>query len=304
MSHREYPDLPRAYIDMDGPLVNFVLAAQEAGIPFSEFKLMPGAYRNLPLTDGALDALEAVEAMGFYPWILTKAPAENPNAASEKLHYVAEHIPDMADRITITPDKGAYGRPGDILVDDHPEWANCKEFGGTIFTFRNWKETIGEIQATFAPKPIIQEASRAIVSSGAVMASGRFDPAFHILQHEVQQAEDRLKESLTDKQAVSMLLEFPEEVLAAVHRRTHTGAAPRPEDRVSHLRKTPHLALALATHLAPEYLHRKREEAASIIHDLRKASALHTKVRRALMPEAAAAPEVAPVARAAGKMGP
>ena len=149
MGVRVYPDKPRVYFDMDGVVADFETAMNEAGSTPSEFKLRAGVYRNLPLIDGALEAIAELIDADVEVWFLTKPPGKNPYSTTEKLQWVKEHFPELYERVIITPDKGAVGTSRDILVDDHPEWANANNFPGTIIKFEgDWDSTLWTINAT------------------------------------------------------------------------------------------------------------------------------------------------------------
>lgn len=135
MSVRSYPNLPYVFFDMDGVVADFEDECQRTGKPPSEVKLMPGTYRNLPVFHGANECIERIGKLGFNTFLCTKISSGNPLAATEKLLWVRENLPTIGDRVIITPNKGVIGKIGDFLVDDHPEWANCSEFRGTLVKF-------------------------------------------------------------------------------------------------------------------------------------------------------------------------
>lgn len=150
MAARHYPDIPRVYFDMDGVVADFERAARERSMDPAHFKLVAGAYLDLHPVPGALEAVEAVASAGFLVFLLTKPPSANPYAASEKLLWARRHLPALEDRVIITPDKGAVGLPRDFLVDDHPEWANARNFPGTVLQFSgDWAPILEAI----LPKP-------------------------------------------------------------------------------------------------------------------------------------------------------
>lgn len=141
MGARSYPDTPRCYFDMDGVLADFVRAAKEHNMDPAHFKRVAGAYLELPLMAGAVGAVARAEAMGFQIFVLTKIPASNPYAATEKLLWARRHFPALADRIIISADKGAVGTARDFLIDDRPDWANAKNFPGTVIHFKeDWED--------------------------------------------------------------------------------------------------------------------------------------------------------------------
>lgn len=147
MGARTYNDKPRAYVDMDGVLADFDRQTRAICIEPSDAKHRAGFYLELPRMTGALFGIEYLEAQGFEVWILTKIPAGNPYAATEKLLWVREALPKhLHDRVIITADKGALGRPVDILIDDHPEWANASNFGGRVIHFKTWGQVIDELK--------------------------------------------------------------------------------------------------------------------------------------------------------------
>lgn len=137
MGKREYKDVPRVYVDMDGVLADFDKACTQAKKKPSELKLIRGVYRDLEVIPGAINAIEKIVEMGYEVWAMTKPPSKNPSAASEKIEWMYELFPVFKDRIIITPDKGAVGEKRDFIIDDHPEWANVEKFRGTIIKFEN-----------------------------------------------------------------------------------------------------------------------------------------------------------------------
>lgn len=153
MGVREYPDTPRVFLDFDGPLADFELAVEQEKSSFANHKHLIGAYSRLPITPGAQEAVAKIIELQFEPWGLTKIPKGNPHAASEKLIWAQEHFPALHDRITITPDKGDTGRYCDILIDDHPEWANANNFRGTTLKFipsEGWEPILKQLEACAA----------------------------------------------------------------------------------------------------------------------------------------------------------
>lgn len=147
MGIRYYPPGPRAYIDLDGVLADFEDSCRRHGHEPSVHKMHPGAYRQLVPIQGAIAAIDDLEAMGLHTWILSKIPGLNPGAASEKLEWVRQHLPSLEDRVIITPDKGCVGTEQDLLVDDHPWWANAGAFRGKVFHFKgDWSSTLIQIR--------------------------------------------------------------------------------------------------------------------------------------------------------------
>lgn len=153
MGVRTYPDTPRVYFDFDGTLADLMRAAEAQGMPVSVFKRLAGAFLNLPVIAGAVEAVDRVEAMGLQPFGLTKIPSSNPYAATDKLLWAARHVPKLDDKVIISSDKGAVGTPRDFLVDDMPGWANANNFPGTVIHFKgDWQEVFTVIERTLAAR--------------------------------------------------------------------------------------------------------------------------------------------------------
>lgn len=148
MGIKNYTNTKRVYFDMDGVLADFEQEAIERGIPFHELKTKIDAYRHLPIMSGSKEAVQRFIAAGYEVFILTKIPRKNPYAATEKIFWIDDHFPEFEDRIIISPDKGALGQEGHILIDDHPEWANAHNFatrGGKVIKFeRDWNKVFEE----------------------------------------------------------------------------------------------------------------------------------------------------------------
>lgn len=143
MGVKQYRDVPRIYLDMDGPLADFERVMIEKQLPGSKLKLMRGVYRDLPVVKGAKAAVAEMLLWPIDLWVLTKCPSENPYAASEKHEWAREHFAPLWKKIIITPDKGCVGRPCDVLIDDHPEWANANNFPGTMLKFEYKYDSYG-----------------------------------------------------------------------------------------------------------------------------------------------------------------
>lgn len=144
MGVRTYPNLPRIYLDMDGPLADFDHYCQLRGFDPKEAKLYSGTYLNLPPTYGALEGVaELLAKPNLFIFVLSKIPSGNPGAATEKHFWLERHLPRLAQRLILSPDKGCIGTERDFLVDDHPEWANAHTFPGTILKFKTSSSDTG-----------------------------------------------------------------------------------------------------------------------------------------------------------------
>lgn len=132
---KDYKDLPRVYLDLDGPVADFLKVMTERNMSGSDLKLIPGVYRELPVINGAREAIRILAGMGYEVWILSKIPDENPYSATEKILWLNQYFPEIGERIILSPDKGCIGTSRDILIDDHPEWANAHNFKGRVIKF-------------------------------------------------------------------------------------------------------------------------------------------------------------------------
>lgn len=151
MGVRTYPDTPRVYFDFDGTLADLMRAAAANNMPVSVFKRLAGAFLNLPLIPGAVEAVDRVAALGLQPFGLTKIPSSNPYAATDKLLWAGRHLPKLDDKVIISSDKGAIGTARDFLIDDMPEWANANNFPGTVIHFKgDWVPVFAQIERALA----------------------------------------------------------------------------------------------------------------------------------------------------------
>lgn len=78
----------------------------------------PGWFRELPVVPGSQEGVARLMEAGVDIWICTKPMEGNPTCASDKYEWVAEHFPDLAKRVIVTPNKGLV--VGDVLLDDAP----------------------------------------------------------------------------------------------------------------------------------------------------------------------------------------
>lgn len=83
----------------------------------------PDFFRFLPVTPGAQEGVEQLlKRNDIDLWVVTKPLDSNPYCADEKRAWLAEHFPDLKNKLILAPDKSMIH--GDILIDDaiHPEW--------------------------------------------------------------------------------------------------------------------------------------------------------------------------------------
>lgn len=102
-----------------------------------------GWYQNLKPLPFGFEIVRMLQEIGFRIMILTKSSKESKNAWSEKVAWIAEHLPE-AD-VTVTQDKGlVYGK---VLVDDYPShffrWMERRPRGKVVMPVQPWnKDTL------------------------------------------------------------------------------------------------------------------------------------------------------------------
>lgn len=126
----------RIFIDMDGVLVDFDGYMAEHNLPAIEIKVLEGAYLNMKPIPGAIEAVKILIERGHDVWIATKPPTATPQASSEKVQWMLNHLPELKRKMIITPDKGLLGNVDDFLIDDRPHKANCRGFAGRLIEFK------------------------------------------------------------------------------------------------------------------------------------------------------------------------
>lgn len=138
-------DKPRAYVDMDGVIANYHDARKASGLDYNDFNASHGAFANLPLLDYSHDGIKFLEEMGYEVWICTRPPHRFPQAYADKVEWLNHHFPSLTARVIMTPDKGCLGKSGDLLIDDHPDTNNGRNFGGTLIVHTDWIDTMNQI---------------------------------------------------------------------------------------------------------------------------------------------------------------
>lgn len=140
----------RAFVDMDGVLVDFDAYMRSRGADAQKVKDTPGAYAAMLPCIGGIEGVRSLIGMRFEVWIATKPPTGRPWAYKEKVEWILEHLPELQRRIVITHDKGFLGDAGDILIDDRVWRANCHQFKGALIAHRAWGRTLDRARAIAA----------------------------------------------------------------------------------------------------------------------------------------------------------
>ena len=159
------PPRRRAFVDLDGVVVNFDDYKTARGLTGEEVKRLPGAYLAMEPLPGALAGVRSLIGMGFEVWIATKPPTGVPHAYSDKAAWVLKHLPELKRRIIITHDKGLLGNEHDLLIDDRPHKANCEAFPGLLIRFIQgvtWEDVLAtarELQLAARPGHTVSPSS-------------------------------------------------------------------------------------------------------------------------------------------------
>lgn len=157
----------KIFVDMDGVLVNFQSgidkldkatkrkyaddpSTSSGQVRKAHYDDVPGIFSTMDPMPGALDAVRALQAMGYDLYILSTAPWGNPSAWADKVAWVTKHLDDVFHKkMIITHCKGLLAaQEGAYLIDDRtghgasdfgerhiqfgterfPDWASVVEF--------------------------------------------------------------------------------------------------------------------------------------------------------------------------------
>ena len=151
------------FIDMDGVIANIHekigYSVKHSEKPKEIMEI--GFYETLNIMPGALKVIKwLLNSKEIDLWIATKTPSDNYHAASEKVQWLHNHIPELKNRCFITPDKTLL--KGDVLIDDDLKWA---KFDGEFihFDYRNpnqsWNRALERI------KNLMQNSKRILIQN-------------------------------------------------------------------------------------------------------------------------------------------
>jgi 5'(3')-deoxyribonucleotidase len=135
---------PRLFLDADGVLADFDLAARDLlGMSPKEYIAVHGRgafwkrlakaknfYGALPEMPDARRLFDAVKHLK--PTILTGLPVGK-WAAPQKVEWAAEHFPGVPIITCMAADKHEHMHPGDVLVDDREKHRAAYEAAGVVF---------------------------------------------------------------------------------------------------------------------------------------------------------------------------
>ena len=91
-------------------------------------------FKNLPVTNGAEKGVrELLDRDDIDLWVCTKPLEVNDRCRDDKGIWMAEHFPELVDRMIIAPNKGLV--KGHVLLDDAPKlaWMPYAEWEPVVF---------------------------------------------------------------------------------------------------------------------------------------------------------------------------
>lgn len=103
------------YIDLDNTIADYVGFANEMNISLEDAKHIKGFFKQLKPIPGAIESYNKLSEH-FNVYILSTAPWSNPDALTEKLEWVKEHIPNAYKNVIFSHHKDL--NIGDYLIDD------------------------------------------------------------------------------------------------------------------------------------------------------------------------------------------
>lgn len=151
---------PRAFVDMDGVVVDFEGYMRFLGATAEEIKRMPASYLEMVPMAGGIEGVRSLIGMGFDVWLATKPPTGVPEAYRAKAAWVLMYLPELKRKLILTHDKGLLGDANDVLIDDHPHRANCFEFDGTLIVHTSWEKTLARCRRRMAGEHVVADVAR------------------------------------------------------------------------------------------------------------------------------------------------
>jgi 5'(3')-deoxyribonucleotidase len=126
------------YVDMDDVLCDYTRAYHEALTIDPDIKYPQSQYGffvNLPVIEGAVDAVNALmQSKTYEVYILTAPSARNPLSYTEKRVWIEQHFGgEFVEKLIICSNKGLL--KGDYLIDDNISGKGQESFNGKLIHF-------------------------------------------------------------------------------------------------------------------------------------------------------------------------
>lgn len=120
------------YIDLDNTMADYLLEVKRRNSNVKDAKHIHGFFSSLQPMSGAIDAYNELSKY-FQIYFLTTSPWSNPQAASEKISWVKQYIPNAYKNVIITHRKDL--NIGSYLIDDSDK-NGAGDFSGKFIHFR------------------------------------------------------------------------------------------------------------------------------------------------------------------------
>lgn len=93
----------------------------------------PGAFAELPVTEGAQQGVRDLLEAGVNVWVCTKPLESNVTCLNDKHGWLVRHFPELSNYLITAPDKGLI--KGDILLDDaiKLDWVARADWAPVVF---------------------------------------------------------------------------------------------------------------------------------------------------------------------------
>lgn len=152
---------PQIFLDCDGVLADFDTAARDIlGMCPRRFEDKYGSasfwgaleshgsfYHDLPLMSDARELYEGVKHLN--PTILTGAPRGG-WADRQKHKWAAKHFPGVPVIVCRSAEKSLYMEPGDIIIDDWPQYRQIwLDKGGVWINHTSAEQSLAELWALY-----------------------------------------------------------------------------------------------------------------------------------------------------------
>lgn len=133
--------------DFDGHYFNTFGRQRVRGSGWDDIRAIPNFYRDIPPMPDMEELWTGIQHLN--PVILTGIPEPElvPEAAENKRQWVDKWLGDVPVICCEAQDKSDYMKPGDIIIDDHDDWAFLWiQRGGVWIKHTNAQHTINQLK--------------------------------------------------------------------------------------------------------------------------------------------------------------